>query len=621
MSEKKLNKKLIITVSIIAAVAIIATVAVIVLMPHRESVADVLDLGDRYMSELDYESAIREYRRAIEIDPKAEDAYLKLAEAYIAIGDVDSAIEALEEGYAATNSDRILARLNELRGGAASGTHSPDDAESIVMASTPQKTTYNVGDALDLTGLTLTVTYSDGATEVVGDGYTCDVKTLDEAGTQEVTVKYGEAETKFTVTVEDAAETETAETEPIETEPVVTEPPVTEPPVTEPPVTEPPVTEPPVTEPPVTEPPVTEPPVTEPPVPVTLSGISIRTNPSKTTYQVGDTLDTSGLTLTASYSDGHSETVTNGFSCSPTSLDTAGGQTVTVTYNGKTAAFFVNVEAVEQESYSGTWGDLSWTLDGDGVLTISGNGPINDLGGSDAWRKYTWKIKAVVFEGNITEIGDYAFATCTEITSITIPNSVTKMGERVFQGCRKLEDIRIESSVLGIYSFFECYSLKSVTVPATLKDWASAFIGCPSLTNVTIENGVTEIPAFAFSQCEYLTSITIPDSVTNIDEFAFHDCIGITSITIPNSVTNIGSSAFSGCTGLTSITIPSSVTEIGSSAFEGCTGITSITIPGSVTNIGYGVFASCPNLTLHAPAGSAAESYARDNNIPFSPIS
>ncbi len=341
MSEKKLNKKLIIIVSIIAAVALIATVAVIVMLSHRETVGDVLDLGDRYMSELDYESAIREYKRAIEIDPRSEDAYLKLAEAYIALGDVDSAIKALEDGYAATNSERILARLNELRGGATGGAHSPEDAESIVMASTPQRTTYNVGDVLDLTGLTLTVTYSDGATEVVSDGYTCEVETLDEAGTQEVTVRYGGAETKFTVTVEDVAETE-----PIETEPAVTEPPETEPPVTEPPVTEPPVTEPPVTEPPVTEPPVTEPPETKPPVPVTLSSISIRTNPSKTTYQVGETLDTSGLSLTATYSDGHSETVTSGFSCNPMTLDSAGEQTITVTYSGKTAQYVIQVEDI-----------------------------------------------------------------------------------------------------------------------------------------------------------------------------------------------------------------------------------------------------------------------------------
>ena len=34
-------------------------------------------------------------------------------------------------------------------------------------------------------------------------------------------------------------------------------------------------------------------------------------------------------------------------------------------------------------------------------------------------------------------------------------------------------------------------------------------------------------------------------------------------------------------------------------------------------NIDYSAFYNCPNLTIHAPAGSYAEQYARDNTIPF----
>ena len=97
-------------------IAAIVTTAIIIALSRRENVGDILALGDRYMSEMDYESAIREYRHAIEIDPKSEDAYIKLAEAYIAMEDIESAIDALEEGYDATQSERILERLNELRG-------------------------------------------------------------------------------------------------------------------------------------------------------------------------------------------------------------------------------------------------------------------------------------------------------------------------------------------------------------------------------------------------------------------------------------------------------------------------------------------------------------------------
>ncbi len=78
---------------------------------------------------------------------------------------------------------------------------------------------------------------------------------------------------------------------------------------------------------------------------VTLSSISVKTAPSKTTYTVGETLNTSGLVIKATYSDGSSKDITSGFTCSPTKLSTAGTQKITVTYSGKTASFNVTVKA------------------------------------------------------------------------------------------------------------------------------------------------------------------------------------------------------------------------------------------------------------------------------------
>ena len=91
----------------------------------------------------------------------------------------------------------------------------------------------------------------------------------------------------------------------------------------------------------------------------------------------------------------------------------------------------------------------------------------------------------------------------------------------------------------------------------------------------------------------------------------------ITQITIPNSVTSIDDAAFKGCTSLTNISIPDSVTSIGDRAFADCENLTSITIPDSVTNMGDYAFYGCKDLIVHAPAGSNAEQYAKENNIPF----
>ena len=108
---------------------------------------------------------------------------------------------------------------------------------------------------------------------------------------------------------------------------------------------------------------------------------------------------------------------------------------------------------------------------------------------------------------------------------------------------------------------------------------------------------VTSIGDYTFDNCFSLTSVTIPNSVTNIGMSAFYGCSALTSITIPNFVTSIGNNAFSGCSALTSITIPNSVTSIGNNAFSGCSSFTSITIPNSVTSIGNYAFISCESLT------------------------
>ena len=72
------------------------------------------DLGQRYLTEGNYEEAILAFTAAIEIDPKRPEAYLSLADAYEASGDPDAARKTLEDGLAATNDPNIQARLDAL---------------------------------------------------------------------------------------------------------------------------------------------------------------------------------------------------------------------------------------------------------------------------------------------------------------------------------------------------------------------------------------------------------------------------------------------------------------------------------------------------------------------------
>ena len=272
----------------------------------------------------------------------------------------------------------------------------------------------------------------------------------------------------------------------------------------------------------------------------------------------------------------------------------------------------------------GDGSNLTWTLDSDGVLTISGSGDMHgyDYGSSGApWDDS--RVKSAVIAEGVTSIGSHAFFDCTSLTSVTIPDSVTSIGDSAFSGCSSLTSVTIPDSVTLIdngaffgctsltsvtipdsvtsidqYAFYKCESLTSVTIPGSVTSiGVGAFAYCKSLTSVTIPNSVTSINYEAFRSCESLTSVTIPDSVTSIDMSAFWGCSSLTSVTIPDSVTSIGKQAFLDCTSLTSVTIPDSVTSIGDSAFCNCKSLTSVTIPDSVTSIGELAFSRCESLT------------------------
>ena len=240
---------------------------------------------------------------------------------------------------------------------------------------------------------------------------------------------------------------------------------------------------------------------------------------------------------------------------------------------------------------SGTCGakgsNLTWTLDSEGVLTISGSGDMHGYGPSDA--PWHGRVKSAVIAEGVTSISWYAFYNCRSLTSVTIPNSVTSIGE---------------------YAFYDCTSLTSVTIPDSVTSICEyAFQGCTSLTSVTIPDSVTRIGAWAFESCTSLTSVTIPDSVTRIGSYAFRDCASLTGIWVAEGNSHY-SSDVSGvlfnkdkttlvqCPGaFAAYTIPNSVTIIGDSAFFYCTSLTSVTIPDSVTIIEGGAFSDCDNLT------------------------
>ncbi|MDR2921812.1 MAG: leucine-rich repeat domain-containing protein [Treponema sp.] len=239
---------------------------------------------------------------------------------------------------------------------------------------------------------------------------------------------------------------------------------------------------------------------------------------------------------------------------------------------------------------------------------------VTSIGGS-AFRVCK-SLTSVTIPNSVTSIGERAFVDCTSLTAINVvaDNRAFSAQDGILYNKNKTVlhtypagkkgSFTIPNSVtsIGEWAFSSCTSLTSVTIPNSVTSIGSAFGGCTSLTaiNVIADNrAFSAQDGILYNKDKTVLhtypagkkgSFTIPNSVTSIEEWAFSSCTSLTSVTIPNSVTSIGS-AFGGCTSLTSVTIPASVTSIGAWAFAICTSLTNVTFA-TGSNISYTDFGS-----------------------------
>ena len=241
------------------------------------------------------------------------------------------------------------------------------------------------------------------------------------------------------------------------------------------------------------------------------------------------------------------------------------------------------------------------------------------------------KNKSYIVPDGVKSIGEDAFFSCDNITSVTLP-----------QG---LESI-------GYGAFASCYNLTSITLPQGLKTiGSSAFAGDP-LTSITLPQGLKSIDAHAFSGCSF-TSITLPEGLEVIGSQAFKDCVNLTTVNLPDSVKTIESNPFSGCRKLEEIllnpnhpvftsidgvlfnkveknlirypeskknesyTVPDGVQSIGNFAFKYCNNLASVTLPDGLTFIGERAFSYCDNLaSITLPQGLETISFLAFDHCP-----
>ena len=281
-------------------------------------------------------------------------------------------------------------------------------------------------------------------------------------------------------------------------------------------------------------------------------------------------------------------------------------------------------------------------------------------------------LTSVTIPSTVTTIGMSAFA-YTALTNVTIPSTVTSLGIGAFSNCKSLSTVTLPAQFEGkkvqcfdgtpwladngpvrgncgnnaTWTYDKATSALTISgtgeveMPVMEDDFRSYYKN--DMKSVVVDDGITVLGAFVLSDCGQLTSAQLPEGLLTIERGALAHCSCLEEIQIPATVTTIGQEAFYGCDSLTNLTIPGNVTAIGQNAFTNCFGLSTVTISEGVTSIGASAFYGCPNLenviiprsvaeiganafarklsyvvlSISGYTGSAAETYANDNNIPF----
>ena len=285
--------------------------------------------------------------------------------------------------------------------------------------------------------------------------------------------------------------------------------------------------------------------------------------------------------------------------------------------------------------FSGDCGDnLSWTLNSAGVLTISGDGAMEDFdahawGDQEPWYEVKDQIKEVIIEEGVTSIGTDAFEHCHYIEKVTLPSTLKSIGEYAFLMNIALEEVTIPEGVteIGDGAFQYCEVLRKADLPSSLRSLGSCVFCEDPITQVVIPQGMTKIEWSTFHDCLELRSVVLPASVAEIERNAFRGCTSLTTVTGGAGVTNIGANAFGDTPwqkaqgdfavlgsvlaayngSAKSVSVPDGTVRIADSAFEGNMVMKTVAIPNSVTGIGSRAFADCTALTELKMPDSAAE--------------
>ncbi len=137
----------------------------------------------------------------------------------------------------------------------------------------------------------------------------------------------------------------------------------------------------------------------------------------------------------------------------------------------------------------------------------------------------------------VTTIGSFVF-NGLDITSVTMPDTITEIQDYAFASCKQLKNIKLSSNLktLGADVFFFCSSLETIELPASLEDAGIYTFSASGIKSITFPESetLTKIGGYMFYQCPNLAEVKLPSTITDIEKNAFAECDQKITFTAPS---------------------------------------------------------------------------------------
>ncbi|CAJ1955717.1 unnamed protein product [Cylindrotheca closterium] len=168
--------------------------------------------------------------------------------------------------------------------------------------------------------------------------------------------------------------------------------------------------------------------------------------------------------------------------------------------------------------------------------------------GSEAFRYCASLQEVNIEEGNLTEIGDWAFDDCVKLHTIQIPSTVERVQKYVFSSCNSLRVMQFQNGpkYLSENAFYSCKNLQSVALPESVEEIdLCAFDDCPKLVSVELTRGSRSVTIHhqVFAECTSLVNICLPSesrlALTNSNKVSLNSFTGCSALHNQYGSTNI----------------------------------------------------------------------------------